>query len=272
MVKDESYINIQGWMINKLGLKGNDLIVYAIIYGFSQDMKSSFKGSQQYLADWCNCTTRGIRKNLDYLVANGFIKVVSHTIGGIVEYSAVPLDELEGGTEQSSEGGRNKVPKGEEQSSANNIDNTIELEYSNTISKDIVCDPAEKSQLKKESPKKLNLYDKCVNEINEYTEDNALREVLVEYLKLRLAMKDKPMYGVSQFRGILKKLDNFNENPIDIVNYCIERGYASFYAPNVYNNKRSGKVDKSVFGEDDTIHSKKLNEEEKRSVSSGITF
>ena len=33
-IKNENFIAIQGWMINELQLKGNDLIVYALIYGF----------------------------------------------------------------------------------------------------------------------------------------------------------------------------------------------------------------------------------------------
>ena len=35
-IKNENYVVIQGWMVNELNLKGNDLMVYAIIYGFTQ--------------------------------------------------------------------------------------------------------------------------------------------------------------------------------------------------------------------------------------------
>ena len=52
-MKDENYFTVQGWMINRLGLSGNELNVFAIIYGFSQDEASSFDGSSQYLADFC---------------------------------------------------------------------------------------------------------------------------------------------------------------------------------------------------------------------------
>ena len=37
MVKNENYLVIQGWMITELKLKGNELLIYAIIYGFSQN-------------------------------------------------------------------------------------------------------------------------------------------------------------------------------------------------------------------------------------------
>lgn len=67
-IKDQNFINIQGWMINRLKLKGNELFIYAIIYGFTQDGEQWFEGSRQYLADWCNSTKQGIQKNLNSLV------------------------------------------------------------------------------------------------------------------------------------------------------------------------------------------------------------
>ena len=72
-IKDNNYVVIHGWMINKLKLSGNNLIVYAIIYGFTQDDDTWFRGSREYLAEWCNATVRGIQKNLNYLVENNLI-------------------------------------------------------------------------------------------------------------------------------------------------------------------------------------------------------
>ena len=57
-VQSENYITIQGFMRTELHLTGNDLLVYAIIYGVSQDGESKFSGSLQYLADWCEFPTR----------------------------------------------------------------------------------------------------------------------------------------------------------------------------------------------------------------------
>ena len=36
MVKSENYITIQGWMVTELKLKGNELLIYALIFGFTQ--------------------------------------------------------------------------------------------------------------------------------------------------------------------------------------------------------------------------------------------
>ena len=60
-------------MSSKLGLKGNSLIVYAIIYGFCQDSESTFHGSLSYLERWTNCTRQGIIKVLKQLQEDGLI-------------------------------------------------------------------------------------------------------------------------------------------------------------------------------------------------------
>ena len=72
-IRNENFVVIQGWMLNELELKGNDLMVYAIIYGFSQSENKCYNGSLQYLADWCNSSVNGIQKNLKNLVGKGFI-------------------------------------------------------------------------------------------------------------------------------------------------------------------------------------------------------
>ncbi len=104
-VKEENFICIQGWMLTKLNLKGNDLLVYAIIYGYSQDGSSWFSGSLQYLADWVNGTKRGIQKNLNSLESKGLIKKTSDVVNGIhvIKYKYIPevLLDCEQKTEES---------------------------------------------------------------------------------------------------------------------------------------------------------------------------
>lgn len=72
-VNNDNFIMIQGWMINELKLKGNDLMVYAIIYGFSQAENQCYNGSLQYLADWCGSSKQGIMKNLKSLLEKQLI-------------------------------------------------------------------------------------------------------------------------------------------------------------------------------------------------------
>ena len=73
MISDGTYITIQGWMRTDLKLSGNELIVYAIIYGFSQNEQGTFTGSLQYLADWVGCSKRTVMRTLNSLVEEKFI-------------------------------------------------------------------------------------------------------------------------------------------------------------------------------------------------------
>ena len=73
MIKDDNYYQISGWMLNRLGLKGVALSVYAIIYGFTQDGDTEFSGSRQYLADFTGTTRPTIDKALKELIEKGYI-------------------------------------------------------------------------------------------------------------------------------------------------------------------------------------------------------
>ncbi len=110
-VKNEQYIHISGWMVNELKLKGNELLVYAIIYGFSQAEKQMFSGSLQYLADWTNSTKQGVMKCLKSLAEKELIKKEDEYISGVkfCRYYATELNtvlnKVERGMQQSLTGG-----------------------------------------------------------------------------------------------------------------------------------------------------------------------
>lgn len=97
MIKDESYYVVQGWMRNRLQLIGNDLIVYALVYSFSQDGESEFKGSTQYLAEFTGISRRTIIRILDSLETQGLIKCTERNAskGATNSYKCTPIDELE---------------------------------------------------------------------------------------------------------------------------------------------------------------------------------
>lgn len=120
-VNSEQFIVLQGWMISDLKLKGNELIVYACIYGFSQAENQVFSGGLQYLADWTNSTKQGVVKCLKSLVAKGFVVKTDKVINGVkfCEYYATKFNgvynKIEQGMQQSLTGGM-------QQSLTNNID------------------------------------------------------------------------------------------------------------------------------------------------------
>ena len=72
-INERNFITLEGWMRTDLKLSGNELIVYAIIYGFSQNKQGTFTGSLQYLADWVGCSKRTVMRTLNRLVEEKFI-------------------------------------------------------------------------------------------------------------------------------------------------------------------------------------------------------
>lgn len=52
-MQTESHVVLKPFMVEESGLKGSELVAYALIYGFSQDGESWFTGSAQYVADRC---------------------------------------------------------------------------------------------------------------------------------------------------------------------------------------------------------------------------
>lgn len=89
-IKNENFIAIQGFMVKELGLTGNELIAYALVYGFSQDDESEFKGSLNYVVEWLNCSRTTAFNLLNKLADDGFIKKTEKTINGVkfCNYSA----------------------------------------------------------------------------------------------------------------------------------------------------------------------------------------
>ncbi len=130
LIQPESFVTIQGWMVTHLKLKSNELMIYAIIYGFCQIRGQVFSGSVRYLAEWTNSTKRGVYKNLKSLVDKELIEKIEENINGVkfckyticenrlpsrTGFCSPVMNKVHRGDEQSS-------PGGDEQSSPNNID------------------------------------------------------------------------------------------------------------------------------------------------------
>lgn len=257
----EQFITIQGWMRTQLNLKGNDLLVYAIIYGFSQDGETRFTGSLQYLADWCGATKQGVQKNLKNLIDKGYIEKFEVEKNGVrfCEYSCIVC---------------NSVVHPIQLSCTNNIEDKKEVNRDiisingNNMSEQDKSDfeqhsysPAEmresflgsnKSARKVKTPKK-SLYSKCEDEILLYTKNLELQDVLIDYLQFRLSVRDKPLYGVNQWKGLLNTLSTLakdDKTKVKIVLQSTAKAWLSFYPFKEYTSLNpSG----DVFSEGDGV-------------------
>lgn len=81
-VRAENYITIQGWMVTELGLKGNELLLYALVYGFSQ-AEGCFTGGLQYVQDWLGCVKNTAIATLKALVDKGLIERIETEVGNV---------------------------------------------------------------------------------------------------------------------------------------------------------------------------------------------
>lgn len=137
LVRSDNHVTIDGWMINELELSGSELIVYGLIWGFSQAENQWCTASQAYIARWANISTRGLRKILDKLEEKGLLIKETTTCKKGLEskYRAIrpSAEDQESDRnkvpirpEQSSYLDGNKVPIRWEQSSYNNIEDNID--------------------------------------------------------------------------------------------------------------------------------------------------
>lgn len=218
-VKDENYIHIPGWAVTRLGLKGNELLVYSIIYGFSQDGETMFTGSLQYLADWTNSTKQSCIKCLKSLVEKGYIAKHEKIVNGVkfCEYQAVKpksivVNKVEQGSKQSLTGGKQSLTGGSKQSLPNILDN-------NTLDNNIAS--------KKERKSKSKSYDE---QITEYTQNEELQNALKAFVQMRSFIK-KPMTEYA-LKLMLKKLDELGNNDttkIAILNQSITHNWQGIF-------------------------------------------
>lgn len=74
-IKKESFFTVQAFMVNDLKLKSNELLIYAIIFGFSQIENQYFTGSLNYLAEWTGISSKTTVKTiLNSLLAKGLLE------------------------------------------------------------------------------------------------------------------------------------------------------------------------------------------------------
>ena len=97
-MKNTNYYTVHGWMINELGLSGNDLLIYAIIYGFSQDGSTEFSGSLNYLVTFINSTKPTVINCLKKLCERGLLVKTDRIINNqnFPTYTAIVPDLTSG--------------------------------------------------------------------------------------------------------------------------------------------------------------------------------
>lgn len=226
-MKSENFVIIQGWMCNELELKGNDLLVYALIYGFSQDGESKFSGSRNYIANTFNISKPTVDKALQSLLDKGYIS--KHVSGDITEPNTywANLDVVK----KLYWGSKETLLGDSKETLLNNTSNNTDSKKKNN-SKELLQNPD--FTFGKSKPKKDNLFTKCTTLIDSYDFSSwgNIRKLLIDYLRYRVSVKDKPLY-TNMWKGMLNKLAELCGEDVEsyeaVIKQSIERGYLSFY-------------------------------------------
>ena len=114
-----------------LGLKGNELLVFAVIHGFSQGRQGCYKGSLAYLQETCGISRRSAIYILKSLIEKGLIEKTEINQNGVKIVSYSVGEKFAPGVQNLHEGVKNLHQGGEKIAPNNYIDNNI---YNNILS------------------------------------------------------------------------------------------------------------------------------------------
>ena len=214
-LRNDNYINIQGWMY-KLGLtKLNELNAYAIIHGFSQDAESVYKGGYSYMADLLLCDKRTVMRILTELENKGLIIKSQKEINGVkfnrYKVSDYSLTFCQGGCQNITMGSENLTHKN------NNIENKEESIINNTK--------------EKKKPKEFDLTFISV----EFT------PLMIEWLEYKRELGEpyKTIVGIKKTYNNLVKFSNNNVEAAQIIlDYAIAKEWHGIWPINLQDLKR----------------------------------
>ena len=237
IVKDENFYTVQGWMRNRLGLRGNALDIYAIIYGFSQVSHQEFTASINYLCEWLGVSRPTVINSLKELVDAGHLTKESTELNGVIynRYTAV-VPDFTGGKEILLPPSKN-FTGGSKEFLPNNIDNTIE---NNPL-------PTVEGEQALTKVKKLSYANILSADDNRY-----IKEALEKFLHYCRGKNYTPKIStVTEFAQVLR--DNAGEDPmvaLAIVDQSIDNGWKALYPLKKYRQqKKATAISKPVEGE-----------------------
>lgn len=253
MVKDGTYILIQSFMVKDLNLKGNELLIYAIIFGFSQDGVNKFEGSLQYLANWTGTSKTSVQTNLKALIDKGYIEKEEKYINNIkfvsyyaknlhsIQKSCIPYKKVNGGIQENCIGGMQKSCTNiiDNNNIDNNINNNNNYNYNNKDNNTIINNKYNNNTSNNiysnnnnnnDNNSNVNERQELVKVVNDLVKDEELKDLIVEFIKMRKLMK-KPLTEFALKRCInkLSKLSVNISKQKEIVIQSITNGWLDFY-------------------------------------------
>ena len=249
-MEKEYYIHIQWWMAQRLKLSGNELLTYAIVYGFSQDGESAFLGSSKYVSYALRVSRPTAIKALDSLTSKGLIIKTQEKINDVVfnrykanlqvikDFDRPYKESLQGGYKETLHSNKykelnnkelNKESKKEESNNTQNqhVETSEEL---NQLKKEIDQLKAENEKLKEKKAKPKKQTKSYDEQIAEYTENEELQNALKAFVQMRSFIK-KPIteYALKLMLKNLDELGNNDTTKIAILNQSIKYNWQGIF-------------------------------------------
>lgn len=218
MIKDENYINLQGWMVTKLGLRGQELVCYALIYGFSQDGQSKFSGSSSYIAEWLKITKHAAREVLKKLVNKGLLLKHDKTVNGVklCDYTAViPSGSNNDGVGQKDTDGWVKNVQGVGQKDTGGGSKTYPHNNRDNDVDNNITDNSLKENVKRKDP-----------EPDFSFTGKPLEPVMLKWLEYRKQIK-KPYKSQMTIETCYKHLEDLSRGSLDLAEKIVEQSIAN---------------------------------------------
>lgn len=247
-IKDNNYIMIPGWMRTRLNLKGSDLLITALIYGFCQDEQSWFVGTLGYIADWIGLDKRNVRERLKKLTDRGVIIKREEELMPNIKKCYYKINPSFSGDETSLGAGMKHPGGGDETSPNNTIYNTI---YNNIedISETSLQPPPKKNKKNGNSEIQSS---KDAQELIEWIEKNAstvakMTEPLSAQQIDKLLCDGKT---ICELKDILLCMHNWK--PLRMKNrsaYLTLRKWSIKDEQKQYKNTDRGRLDCPVYGD-----------------------
>lgn len=206
MVKDNTFVTIQGWMMN-LGLTLEETMIYAIIWQFSCDGGSAFVGNRAYLEEWVGKDKSTVRRYLRTLKKKGLVDYDNPGNGkAFCNYRVTDasVDRIQNAPVPHTKcsGTANKIPR----STNDNIDNNI---YNNIINSETIAPGA-------------------------FDFHSALRSLGVteqtasDWMKVR--RKQKASDTKTAFDGLKREIEKSGKTPEECVAYAAANSWRGFKA------------------------------------------
>lgn len=233
-MKNNNFITIQGWMVNDLKLSGNELICYALIYGFTQDEESEFRGSLQYISDWLGISKQNVRLIIKRLVEKGLIIKRDEFINNVKFCRYTVCMKQPHGMNVSCIGG------GNETATNNNSNNNTDNKEDTNVSKKVSFSPTEEEKNMFEEFRKKYPGDKrgLKTELDLLVKKHKDWRDIIPVLNKAIDVENRK-------RKEAKDSDSFYPNPKNLQTYINNRAWEVFadepyYDENEYHPSTNG--------------------------------